>query len=116
MAKSFPKWLKNIQTQGKREEEKPKPTKVDLRHKVLNASAWIRTGKWVNVRSSNVKSIQYDFVTKTLHVEFKDKAGGGRVYAYWNVPQFTAKAMFNSPSMGKFVWKRLRGKYSYTPL
>ncbi len=75
----------------------------------INADQWVSTGQWVGVTSSNVKGIAYDSLAMELKVEFK----GGSVYAYYNVGDVTAKDMFNTNSMGKFVHARLKGKYQY---
>lgn len=61
------------------------------------------------VRSSNVVSVGYDKNSKTLEVEFRT----GRVYQYAGVHANTARAFLVAPSKGKYVWRRVRDKYSY---
>ena len=62
---------------------------------------WLYSGKWAGVISSNVKAIKYDRPAMRLYVRFKD----GSVYFYPSTTWQTARAMFNCPSMGKFVWR-----------
>lgn len=61
------------------------------------------------VQSSNVASVGYNKASKTLEVEFRT----GRVYQYSGVHANTARAFLAAPSKGKYVWRRLRGNYSY---
>lgn len=76
----------------------------------VDADEWAEAGAWVKVHSSNVKEIMYDKLAKELHVRF---IGGNAHYKYLQVSPEVAKLMFRANSMGKFVWKRLRGKYPY---
>lgn len=87
------------------------PIKVDRRHQ-LDADDWASLGRWVNVKSSNVGAIKYDWDLRRLYVQFKN----GSVYSYEGVHPVTARNMFNSASMGKFVWQRLRDKFAYRRL
>ena len=75
-----------------------------------SADEWLETGRWATGFSSNVGRIRYDFDRETLFVEFH----GGSVYAYYSVPAAIAKGMYNAPSLGKWVWRKLRDKYAYT--
>ncbi len=89
------------------------PTRVDRRSRV-NALDWAKTGKWVRVISSNVKGIKYDKANQTLYVQFKGyKGAADPIYAYYDVAIATARSMFNSSSMGGFVWAKLRDQYQY---
>ncbi len=83
-------------------------TKVDKRHR-MDSEDWIKSGKWVKVKSSNVAEICYEKSTKRLHVKFL----GGQQGYYNQVPPRIAEAMYNSSSMGKFVWRRLRDKFPW---
>ena len=76
---------------------------------VMDADDWMAEGVWVNVKSSNVSSIQYWWDSKSLFVQFKS----GATYVYAPVPPAVAKAMFNAASPGKFVWRRLRDRFPY---
>lgn len=82
------------------------PIRVDLRSRISNVDTWAYSGKWVLVKSSNVKAIKYDVKLWKLYVRFK----GGDIYIYNMAPPKLAKDMFLSPSMGKFVWAKLRDK------
>lgn len=62
------------------------------------------------VSSTNVVSVGYDKKTRVLEIEFKKS----RVYQYTAVHANTARALLNAPSKGKFVWRRIRDKYSFT--
>lgn len=67
------------------------------------AAQWADSGRWVSVKSSNVSKIMYDRPRKRLYVMFR----GGDTY-YYSVPKVTGMAMFNTFSMGKFVWAMRR--------
>lgn len=82
--------------------------KVDQRHRI-GVDEWLQSGKWVRVKSSNVGGISYDVHNNTLFVEFLN----GGTYAYYQVPPQTAKEMFMSTSMGKFLHKKIKGVYAY---
>ena len=84
-------------------------SKVDKRHQI-GSTDWVNTGKWVRVKSSNVAGIAYHRKNKNMYVEFLN----GAVYEYKGVAVDTARAMFNSGSMGKFVHRRLKGKYPFS--
>lgn len=75
----------------------------------VNAEKWIETGQWVWVKSSNVAGISYSAHKKTLTVQFI----GGGIYDYFDVPKTVAKDLFNAPSIGKFLAKRIKGVYQY---
>ena len=100
--------------------EKPKgkrtpPTKPAPRiwkNQDVGAKEWMERFKWVRVISSNVLAIRYDKVRKEMHVMFK--RGNGAFYVYFHVSSQIAVGMYYAASKGKFVWKRLRDKYSYT--
>lgn len=77
--------------------------------KGMDADDWAEEGVWVSVKSSNVGAIQYYWENKALFVQFHS----GAIYVYAPVPPQVAKAMFNAGSKGKFVWRRLRGKFPY---
>lgn len=87
----------------------PTQPKVDQRHKT-DADEWAVSGVWVKVRSSNVSGIMYDMDKQELHVTFNS----GGEYVYLGVHPVTAKAMFASGSMGRFVHGVLiRGGYKF---
>lgn len=95
-----------------RAREKQAP-KVDKRHGI-GSQEWVMSGRWVHVKSSNVEGIKFDYKNQNFFVEFQGKGRHpNAVYIYYNVPTRVAKDMFNAASMGKFVWRKLRGKYNY---
>lgn len=63
----------------------------------------------VNVKSSNIKSIGHNFLTKNMEIEFN----GGNIYRYKKVPRHVFKDMLNSDSKGKFFWQNIRFDYPY---
>ena len=77
--------------------------KVDKRHRGGSLD-WAESGRWVNVKSSNVSAIKYDRQRKHLYVRFH----GNSEYRYRGVARNTAESMFTAVSMGKFVWHVLR--------
>lgn len=74
---------------------------------------------WRTVVSSNVDAIawHYDYGTRMgyLAVRFQGTAKGIRepVYIYVNVPVQVWTDFMAATSKGKFVWRRLRGKYDF---
>jgi hypothetical protein len=88
------------------------PEKIDFRSQVDSAEEFVTSGKWVLVKSSNVKRIVYNRHVQELRVEFLS----GAIYRYDGVPKRIAKEMFTASSLGRYVWQRLRGKYPYTML
>ena len=63
----------------------------------------------VNVKSSNIKSIGHNFLTKNMEIEFN----GGNIYRYKKVPRHVFKDMLDSDSKGKFFWQNIRFDYPY---
>lgn len=61
------------------------------------------------VTSSNLKSVGYDPESAMLEIEFHD----GSIYQYSGVPQDVYKALMAAASLGSFLHKHIRGKYSY---
>ena len=61
------------------------------------------------VSSSNIKSVGYDPDSTLLEIEFHD----GSIYQYSNVPQSVHTALMAAVSLGSFLHKNIRGKYSY---
>lgn len=64
------------------------------------ADEWVASNQWVSVNSSNAEAIRYDASRRELFVRFK----GGRAWRYDNLPPSLAASMYNSDSIGKFVW------------
>jgi len=60
------------------------------------------------VLSSNLASVGYDPASETLEVEFNN----GRVYEYYNVPQFMHERLMEAPSIGIFFNAEIKKAYS----
>lgn len=107
---------KIIKKISKKKAPEPGPKVHKVHH--IGADEWSSNGQWVGVASSNVFGIKYDLQKSLLFVQFKDQysRAGGSVYVYYNVAPMVAKSMFEASSMGKFVWYKLRGRYSYARL
>lgn len=88
------------------------PERVDFRSGVDSATEFVTSGRWVLVKSSNVKRIMYDRHQQRLVVEFLN----GGVYEYLGVARRIAREMYTASSMGRYVWRRLRDKYAYNVL
>lgn len=65
------------------------------------------------VSSSNLASIGYDPSTETLEVEFTTT---GKVYEYYNVPQFMYDRLMEASSHGVFFSAEIRNAYACNPL
>lgn len=80
------------------------------REQNLTLEEWLRDGYWaVVVKSSNVTAIRYDRTTLCLFVAFTTRNfGSARLYKYPAIDWQVAEAMFLAPSLGTFVWERLR--------
>ncbi len=78
------------------------------------AEQFTEEGGWTQVSSSNVGRIMYDKKEATLYVYFHH--GNDHkpdTYAYYSVPDYVARAFFNSKSKGRFEHKYLRSIYTY---
>ncbi len=62
------------------------------------------------VSSSNVASVGYDKTRRVLEIEFRS----GATYQYRAVHSNTARGLIAAASKGKYVWKNVRGKYSFS--
>jgi hypothetical protein len=69
-----------------------------------SAYHWLESREWAEVNSSNVAAIRWD--GSRLVVRFNNN----RVYAY-SVTRDIAARMFNTTSMGKFVWFLRRSQF-----
>lgn len=64
------------------------------------------------VSSSSLASVGYNPDSETLEVEFvKD----GKVYEYYNVPQFMYDRLMEAPSLGVFFNSEIRNAYACGP-
>lgn len=65
------------------------------------------------VSSSNLASVGYDPSSETLEVEFVTT---GKVYEYYNVPQFEFDRLLEAPSVGQYFNANIRNSYSCSPV
>ena len=63
----------------------------------------------IKVKSSNVNTVGYNSLTKTLQVEFKS----GSIYEYYEVPEEVYIAFMNAESKGKFGISNIFYKYKF---
>lgn len=63
----------------------------------------------VPVESSNLKTVGYDKVAKTLAVEFHH----GGVYEYYDVPAPVYERLLAAESKGKYFYAYIKGVYAY---
>ncbi len=66
-----------------------------------------------SVSSSSLASVGYDQNSETLEVEFLKT---GKVYEYYNVPQFMYDRMLEAPSIGIFFNAEIKNSYACNPL
>jgi hypothetical protein len=66
------------------------------------------------VSSSNILSIGYDPLTRTMEVEFGDDPDhSGRIYHYLDVPPETHRDLMSAESHGKFLHRNVMWVFSY---
>lgn len=65
------------------------------------------------VSSSNIASVGYDPDTETLEVEFLKN---GRIYQYYNVPEFMFERLLEAPSVGVFFNAEIKNDFACSPL
>lgn len=65
------------------------------------------------VSSSSLASVGYDPDSETLEVEF---VVSGKVYEYYNVPQFMYDRMLEASSIGQFFNAEVRNAYPCNPI
>lgn len=63
----------------------------------------------IPVSSSNVESIGYDESIQTLRIWFLN----GTIYDYFNVPLIEFEGLKNSPSIGSYLARSIKGNYPY---
>lgn len=66
-----------------------------------------------SVSSSSIASVGYNPESETLEVEF---VSSGRVYEYYNVPEFMFDRLLEAPSVGIFFNVEIRNHYSCSPI
>ncbi|WP_105372135.1 KTSC domain-containing protein [Neorhizobium huautlense] len=65
------------------------------------------------VSSSSLASVGYDPGSETLEVEF---VATGKVYEYYNVPQFIYERLVEASSIGQFFNAEIRNAYPCNPV
>lgn len=68
------------------------------------------TIKMLPVKSSQVESIGYDPMTRTLAINYKS----GSLYHYHEVPTVVFTDMQKAESVGKFIHANIKLKYKFT--
>ncbi|MCB0725357.1 MAG: KTSC domain-containing protein [Ignavibacteriae bacterium] len=63
----------------------------------------------IDVRSSTIRSIGYDYVEEILVVEFKNRS----IYEYYNVSEMIFQNFLDARSKGTYLGKHIRDKYKY---
>jgi hypothetical protein len=61
----------------------------------------------IPVASSNIAEIGYDPESQTLEILFH----GGRLYRYYNVPQFHFERLIEAASVGGYFNAEIRGQF-----
>ena len=64
------------------------------------------------VNSKNLASVGYEQASMILEVEFLD----GRVYQYFDVPEFEYRSLMQAGSHGTYFNASIRSTYRYTRL
>lgn len=65
------------------------------------------------VSSSNLASVGYDPNSEILEVEF---LSNGKIYEYYNVPQFTYDRLMEASSIGRYFNIEIKDVYSCNPV
>lgn len=68
--------------------------------------------KKIQVNSSTIDSLEYDYNNKSLYVYFTN----GREYVYGNVPVEVYAKFLEADSKGKYLNSEIVGKYNYVRL
>lgn len=61
-----------------------------------------------SVESSSISSVGFDAASQTLEVEF---TRGGRVYQFFEVPEFLFRGLMVAQSKGHFVATKIADRY-----
>lgn len=64
------------------------------------------------VESTDLKSVGYDSLSRTLEVEFQK----GGVYQYLGVPESVHLGLMAAPSHGKYFNQFIKGRYPFNRL
>lgn len=63
---------------------------------------------WTNVRSSAIRKIGYDPITKRLYIDFEDS---DPYYTFCRVPENVFRAFISANSVGQFYHQHIKDKY-----
>lgn len=66
--------------------------------------------EWIDVESSNIKSVLYDGEKQELLVQFKS----GKIWSYAEVPQQVYDDFMAAGSKGKFFFANIKSKFEST--
>jgi hypothetical protein len=66
----------------------------------------------IAVESSSVRAVGYDPATFELEIEFLN----GRVYCYQQVPVAAYRLLLQAPSIGEFVNKQIKPRFTAKPV
>lgn len=64
------------------------------------------------VVSSNIKSIGYDHISRTLEIEFRD----GGLYKYFEVPEIVFDGLMSASSHGSYFHRYIKDKYRWAKI
>lgn len=65
-----------------------------------------------SVSSSNLSAVGYDAGSETLEIEFNN----GRIYQYYNVPEFIYENLMSAPSLGVYFNAEIKNAYSFSQI
>jgi hypothetical protein len=81
-------------------EAEPKPQEDALSGYEPKTQAWLRSGDWLHVFSSNVSALRYLWPAQNLQVEYLD----GAIYEYYGVEPAVAVDFTYALSPGRYRW------------
>lgn len=61
------------------------------------------------VSSSNIQAVGHDDDSQTLRIWFLD----GSIYDYYGVSRMVFEGLIDSPSVGSYLHRNVKGQYSY---
>ena len=65
-----------------------------------------------SVVSSNIKSIGYDHISRTLEIEFHDRG----LYKYFEVPETAFNGLMGASSYGSYFHRYIKDKYRWAKI
>ena len=64
--------------------------------------------EWVNVRSSAIRKIGYDFSSNRMYIDFEDS---DPYYTYCGVPEDIFRSFVSAGSVGRYYHHYIKDKY-----